>query len=205
MFTKKREIATCKRDIATYIREGRRKANMTQRVLAEKLGVSVATISKWENEEKVPSGDKLLKIIDLLDIAGFLFPDYAKRQDLELDLESKELMQEIGNRLLILRKNKKLTQKKAADIAGVNENYISQVENGKKLLGAFPAKDLCKKLDIDVNYFTPYNGDYIRHLMMTYDKHLEEKYNIDIDEKLERIQLQIEELKREAQEDKQAK
>lgn len=53
------------RDISRVVRELRNRLNLSQEELAAKLGVSFATVNRWENEKIVPRG-KALKAIQLL-------------------------------------------------------------------------------------------------------------------------------------------
>ncbi len=41
---------------------------MKQSELAEKLGVTVTTVSRWENDQNVPSGEMIQKIANTLDV-----------------------------------------------------------------------------------------------------------------------------------------
>lgn len=50
------------------IRQLRRDAGMTQEQLAEQLGVTRQTISKWENGSSVPDADVVSKMASLLDV-----------------------------------------------------------------------------------------------------------------------------------------
>lgn len=61
-------------DIAKAIKVGREAKGWTQKTLSEKLDVNLGLISKWECGEKIPRGDTLVRIIDCLEIEGFLFP-----------------------------------------------------------------------------------------------------------------------------------
>lgn len=48
------------------IREGRKRKGMTQAGLAAELGISVQAISQWEGGKTVPTGDRLIKLGDIL-------------------------------------------------------------------------------------------------------------------------------------------
>ena len=49
------------------IREFRKARDMTMRNLAEQMGVSVATVSRWESGEDYPAAARLPKLADVLD------------------------------------------------------------------------------------------------------------------------------------------
>ena len=52
--------------IGGYIQHLRKAANLTQRELAEKLGVSFQAVSKWENGDALPDVSLLLPLCDIL-------------------------------------------------------------------------------------------------------------------------------------------
>ena len=52
-------------NIGNYIANKRKQKNYTQEQLAELLGVSNKTISKWENGESYPEMDKILKLCNI--------------------------------------------------------------------------------------------------------------------------------------------
>ncbi len=54
--------------IGRYIAEKRRALNLTQEQLAEKLGVSNKTISKWENGKCMPDYDIIQKLCETLHV-----------------------------------------------------------------------------------------------------------------------------------------
>lgn len=49
------------------IKEYRKKKNISQMKLAEKLQVKQNTISQWENEAKIPNVRKAIRLAELLD------------------------------------------------------------------------------------------------------------------------------------------
>lgn len=49
-----------------FIKESRKKLNLTQKALAEKLGIQRYNIAKYETAKSVPPGDVVLKVIELL-------------------------------------------------------------------------------------------------------------------------------------------
>ena len=53
--------------IGRYIQYLRKSAGMTQKELAEKLGISFQSVSKWENGESLPDTSLLLPLCDALD------------------------------------------------------------------------------------------------------------------------------------------
>ena len=52
--------------LSANIRMLRKKAGLTQIELAEKLGVSIATLRRWEAGETAPTGTKIIELADQL-------------------------------------------------------------------------------------------------------------------------------------------
>ena len=55
------------------IREIRKINNMTQEQLAEVMGVSTASVSKWETGQSAPEISALLALADYFDVSFFEF------------------------------------------------------------------------------------------------------------------------------------
>ena len=55
--------------IGKFIAECRKKANLTQMQLAEKLGITDKAISKWERGIAMPDSSIMLELCDILDIS----------------------------------------------------------------------------------------------------------------------------------------
>ena len=55
--------------ISGNLRILRKKAGLTQIDLAEKLGVSIATLRRWEAGETAPSGTRIIELANLLEIS----------------------------------------------------------------------------------------------------------------------------------------
>lgn len=55
--------------LASNIRIHRKQAGLTQIELAEKLGVSIATLRRWEAGETAPTGTRIVEIAALLGIS----------------------------------------------------------------------------------------------------------------------------------------
>ena len=54
--------------IGKFIAECRKKKNLTQEQLAEKLYITDRAVSKWERGLSLPDADKMLDICNILDI-----------------------------------------------------------------------------------------------------------------------------------------
>lgn len=69
-------------DFGKRVQQARKSKEMTQEVLAEKIGLSVAHISGIENGRSAVSLDKLLDLVDLLDVSpNWLLQDYFEKSD----------------------------------------------------------------------------------------------------------------------------
>ena len=66
--------------LATYIRSRRKNIGMTQKELAEKVGVSTNTVARWERGESEPSWSDFLKLCVVL---GMKMEDFVKNNDLK--------------------------------------------------------------------------------------------------------------------------
>lgn len=54
--------------LADYLRKERKKLNMSQQKMAEKIGVSQSSIYKYENAKNVPTDEVLAKYSEILDV-----------------------------------------------------------------------------------------------------------------------------------------
>lgn len=70
------------------LHEARKRANLTQAQLAEKLGVNRATVSKYENGEISPTIEQLFKIASILNVSALSLLDADNPDDAEI-LEGK--------------------------------------------------------------------------------------------------------------------
>lgn len=66
-----------KQNMGDRIREARKKLNLTQEQLAEKLDVTVAYISEIERNLKLPSMPLFIKLVEVLDVSS----DYILRDN----------------------------------------------------------------------------------------------------------------------------
>ena len=106
-------------NIGSVIRIGRRKKNWKQKDLAKVLDVSPALVSSWETGNRIPPGDDLLKIANLLDIVDLLFPNYKiQRKDAQDDFISSFILREepIEYKVANLAKTVNSLQKKIAKL-----------------------------------------------------------------------------------------
>ena len=103
-------------NIASVIAELRKKNNMTQSALAEKLDVSYQAVSKWERGESLPDISLLPKIADIFGISI----DQLIRGTLDLKDENQI---EAATKLVVEAANETITDEKQKGI----ENVIEQI------------------------------------------------------------------------------
>lgn len=68
-------------NIGMAIRKGLLRKGLPQKDLACLMDVSPALVSGWVTGTKIPTGDDLIRIIEILDLVPLLFPKYQGQQD----------------------------------------------------------------------------------------------------------------------------
>lgn len=91
--------------IGKFISDCRRKVNLTQMQLAEKLGITDRAISKWETGKSLPDSAIMLELCDTL---GITVNDLLSGQVVTMDNYNKEM----ENNLLEIVKQKELSDKR---------------------------------------------------------------------------------------------
>ncbi len=62
--------------LGNKLAEARKKQNLTQEQMAEKLGVTRQAVSRWESDAAYPETDKIVRMAQLLDVScDYLFKD----------------------------------------------------------------------------------------------------------------------------------
>ena len=71
--------------IGRFIADCRKESNMTQRQIAEKLGITNRAVSKWETGKSMPDASLMLELCEALHISvnavSYTHLDVYKRQD----------------------------------------------------------------------------------------------------------------------------
>ena len=82
--------------IGALLRDLRKEKNLTQAELAEKLGVSNRSISRWENGTTMPDFDLLIELADFygVDVRDILD---GERSDVTMDTQHKEELLMVAN------------------------------------------------------------------------------------------------------------
>lgn len=69
-----------KKNLGRIIKKALWEKQMTQVDLAKKMNVSRGVIAQWVNGNNVPPGDKLIELMNTLDIVSDIFPNYCKKE-----------------------------------------------------------------------------------------------------------------------------
>ena len=75
--------------IGAFLKELRKEKNITQEELADKMGVSRRTVSRWETGSNMPDMDILIDISDFYEVDLREILD-GERKDVKMDNETKE-------------------------------------------------------------------------------------------------------------------
>ena len=111
--------------IGDHLRKKRLDLKLSQRKVAQIIGVSEATIWNWENNRKSPKVGFLPKIFKFLGYSLY------------------EPKISFPEKLAFLRKSLGLSQEKLAKLVGLDESTIRKLEKGKSK----PAKKTLEKLE----------------------------------------------------------
>lgn len=67
------------------------------------------------------------------------------------NMERKDFLLPLSNRMQKFRRNKRITQKEMADLLGVSPNHISNIERGATDISAFAVIKYCQILKVEPN------------------------------------------------------
>lgn len=122
-----------------FIRQYRKEKKMTQKQLAQKSGVSMMSIRRYEKNERVPSIEHLKKIASSLGISVF---------ELDPSLYENTFNKKVGENIATIRKREKISQEKLAQILNTTKENIEKIESGNSILNASDIENIAKKLNI---------------------------------------------------------
>ena len=74
--------------IGKFIAQCRKRVNLTQMQLAEKLGITDRAVSKWENGKSLPDSSVMLELCDIL---GITVNDLLSGEVIAMDNYEKEM------------------------------------------------------------------------------------------------------------------
>lgn len=121
--------------IGESIKSARKAAGLTQKELAQRLGLSFQSIAQWENDLRKPKIETLKKIADAL---GCTISDF--------DEELPPLMS-VGDNIRYWRKYKGLTEQEFGEKAGISPDVVKKYENGSLTPKRTDVKKMAQALD----------------------------------------------------------
>lgn len=129
----------------------RQDLDMTQKDIAEKIGVKQGVYSRWENgKEIIP----LRRLNEFCNITGYKM-DYivGLSKDNERKIEIHELdLNDCGERIRLWRKDNGITQKQLADFLNTTQSTISAYENGKVLILTAFLYQIAKQYKVSLDF-----------------------------------------------------
>ena len=120
-----------------------RKINgLTQKELAENVGVQQGAINKWESKQTEPNIEKLVKLADYFDVSL----DYL------MGGKMKNITEEFSLCLKKIRMKRKLSQKQIAEELKISQQQYSNWEGGIITPNAETLVRLADYFDVSVDY-----------------------------------------------------
>jgi len=131
-----------------FIRE---KNNLTQAQFAKILNIDRSLVSKWENEDCLPSIEKLNQISNYFQVS-FDYIFYIT-DDMNYDMFKANIDANIvGQRIFKVRKINRLSLRHLATELNTTPSTISAYENGKTILLVAFALQMCKKYNLSMDW-----------------------------------------------------
>lgn len=137
--------------MAVRLKMIREKLDLTQQQVADMIGVSKTNYNYFENGERFIPLMHLLKFCESFDVSI----DYIFELS-DISITSKRInsldKKEIGRRIREIRQMNNLTQKQLAEILNTSQSTVSAYESGKTLIITAFLFELCKRLDVSMDY-----------------------------------------------------
>ena len=132
-------------------KEIREKYDLTQQQVADILNISKTSYNYFENEERFIPLKHLNKYCNHFKVSmdyvlGLSNQNIVSKHIFNID---KKL---VGQRIKKIREIKKLTQEELAKIINTSQSTISSYEKGKTLIITSFLYELCKRLDVNMDY-----------------------------------------------------
>ena len=143
---------------AENIRSARAEANMTQRALSERTGLSENTIARYEIGDRCPSQETLKEIAKATGKPVAWFLRKQKAVDLPVvarhrDGYMRKYGSAIGDKILMVRSMKRMTQVEFAELVGLAPPSVSQYETGRKNPSRATIEKIADATGFDVAWF----------------------------------------------------
>lgn len=111
--------------LADKIMEERKRNGWSQEELAQKLGVSRQSVSKWESAQSVPDLNRILQLADLFSVST----DYLLKDEIESKKDGDGLSESVD----ISKKIRKVSMEEASDFLRLNEKKAPVMALGVSL------------------------------------------------------------------------
>ena len=131
-----------------FIRE---RNNLTQEQFAKIFNIDRSLVSKWENEDCLPSIEKLNQISNYFQVSF----DYIFYITVDMNYGTFETNIDasiVGKRISKVRKMNKLSLRQLATELNTTPSTISAYENGKTILLVAFALQMCKKYNLSMDW-----------------------------------------------------
>ncbi|MBQ3456174.1 MAG: helix-turn-helix domain-containing protein [Synergistaceae bacterium] len=109
--------------IGENIRECR--GTMKQAEFADKLGVNVTTVSRWENEQNMPNGEMIQKIADVLGVSTETLLKQSSQPKVK-EVNERSLKEDKGMMIYRFSENEVLELPATADFIPMFERIIAE-------------------------------------------------------------------------------
>lgn len=119
--------------IGSYIARKRREMNQTQEQLAEQLGVSNKTISKWENGRCMPDYSIIQKLCETLHITLSELMEGEDAAEDNMRVYDDEQLLELLRRTQLLERQKRILYGLILIILGIASGAMSKVAGGSEV------------------------------------------------------------------------
>ena len=133
--------------IGQRIKQLRIESKLTQKELSQKLNLTPKMVSFYENNERTPPADILVKLATIFHVStDFLLNISDKNSS-----EEKNNINNIGKQIKYLRLNSNMTQEKFAEIFGLTKSTISLYESGKSTPNDQLKSEICSFFNISMD------------------------------------------------------
>ena len=119
--------------IGSYIAQKRRSLNLTQEQLAEKLGVSNKTISKWENGKSMPDYSIIQKLCETLNVTLSELMDGEDAAENSVRAYDEEQILDLLRRTQELERHRQLLSGVLLIVLGIACNAMSATIGGSNV------------------------------------------------------------------------
>lgn len=133
------------------LKKAREENRLLQKDVASKIGISHNTISQYENDVRKPDPDTLAKFADLFGVSA----DWLLGRESKAELGSLKL----GERLKLVRSNKKLTQEELSNKLGIHRSTYAGYESGHREPDINTLQKLADFFEVSIDYLSGRTDD----------------------------------------------